>query len=581
MPFPWLGFAQRLGRWRQCGRGGTGRRNGLKIRWAYARVGSIPTARTIGRAAWHKTLFRMRGRIALNKMSRKCEIMRSVPPELPSIARRERRQSLPGILYVCLAGMAAACSPADDPNRVDISMIGPPPRLGDPDRETLDSSRSTLLRETAMGLVAFDASGQIQPAVAESWIVTDDGRSIIFRIHRLKWSDGRDVTGQDVASSLNRAIAANSTNRLKPLLSSIDAVVGMTGRVVEIRLKTPRPYILQLLSQPELGIRRGGTGLGPWRIRNREGNAFILRPAPDPVADARDETPADEREIHLKGGRAALAVARFVHDQSDLVLGGTATDWPYVTAARFDNDQRLRLDPADGLFGLAVVPRTAFLKERSLRQAMSMAIDRAALVDTLAAPRWTVMTRLLPANLDSGRPAVSPDWAAIGLNERRALASRRVAAWKNARGAIAPLRVALPPGPGMRTVFARLSADWRRIGVPSVLVPYGDDDADLRLIDEVAPNISANWYLSRTGCDQGLVCSLLGDIALKEARAAPSLGQRSAAIARADAAYAETAGFIPIAKPLRWSLVSPVLTKYRDNIFAAHPFAELRPPARD
>jgi oligopeptide transport system substrate-binding protein len=478
-------------------------------------------------------------------------------------------------LALALIG-ASACTPADDPNRVDISIIGQPPRLGDPDRETLDFSRQTLMRETAMGLVAFDANGQIEPALAESWILTDDGRSIVFRIRRMKWADGSDVTSNDVAASLNRAIAANSENRLKPILSAIDAVVGMTGRVVEIRLKTPRPTLLQLLAQPELGIRRRGAGLGPWRISGRAGNALVLRPMPDRMAEAIEDAPEDQRQVLVKGGRAALAVARFVGGTSDLVLGGTLTDWPIVTAAGLDDSSRLRRDPVEGLFGLAIIPNRAFTKERALREALAMAIDRRALVEGLSLPRWTAIERLLPMKMDSGQLPASPDWTGNTLEERRAIARQRIAAWQGARGDIDPVRVALPKGPGMRALFARLAADWRRIGVPAVMVPFADDDADLRLIDEVAPNSSANWYLTRTGCDYGLSCSTAGDFALSEARAAPSLGQRSAAIARADAAYAANAGYIPLGKPLRWSLVSPVLTRYRDNGFGVHPFAHLR-----
>ena len=188
------------------------------------------------------------------------------------------------------------------------------------------------------------------------------------------------------------------------------------------------------------------------------------------------------------------------------------------------------------------------------------------------------MERLLPTQHDSGQAPASPDWTGNSMDERRSIAGQRIAAWERARGAIKPLRVALPKGPGMRVLFARLAADWRRIGVPTILVPVTDDDADIRLIDEVAPNTSANWYLTRTGCGYGLACSTAGDFSLSEARAAPNLGQRSAAIARADAAYAENGGYIPLGKPVRWSLVSPVLTLYRDNIFAVHPFAELRVP---
>lgn len=472
----------------------------------------------------------------------------------------------------------SACAPADDPNRIDISVIGDPPRLSDPDRDALSNDRAVLMRETAMGLVALDASGQVEPALAESWIVTDDGRSIIFRIHRMTWPDGSEVTGDEVAASLKRAIGPGSENRLRPLLSSIDAVVGMTGRVVEVRLKVPRPYLLQLLAQPELGIRRDGAGLGPWRITGHDAGAMVLKPAPDLAASALEDAPKDERVIHLKGGRAALAIARFLDGGSDIVLGGTAADWPIVQIADVKSGT-LRRDPVEGLFGLAIYPRTAFLKERALREALAMAIDRDGLIASFNVPRWTAIDRLLPGQMDSGQPAALPDWVGNQLADRQALARQRVSAWTAARGDLTPLRLALPRGPGMHLLYTRIAADWRAIGVPVVLVPFGDKDADLRLIDEVAPNTSANWYLTRAGCAYSLSCSESGDLSLKEARAAPTLGQRSAAIARADAATAANAGYIPIAKPLRWSLVSPVLTRYRDNAFGAHPFEELRPDA--
>ena len=476
--------------------------------------------------------------------------------------------------------LMTACTPEKDPNRIDVSIIGQAPRLGDPDRETLDPARAALIRETAMGLVAFDASGQIEPALAESWIVTDDGRSIIFRIRRIRWPEGSDVTGEEVAASLNRALAGNSMNRLKPMLSAIDAVVGMTGRVVEIRLKTPRPALLQLLAQPELGIRHKGAGLGPWRIAGRDANALVLRPAPDSADDGLDDVATDKREIHVKGGRAALAVARFLDGKTDLVLGGTLTDWPIVVAAGMTSSSQLRRDPVEGLFGLAIMPNSAFLKERSLREALSMAIDRTAIVEGLQLPRWTAMDRLLPAPLDSGQSPANATWMGSSMDERRGMAKQRVAAWAAARGPIAPLRVALSKGPGMTVMFARLVSDWRRIGVPAIAVAMTSEDADLRLIDEVAPNSSANWYLTRAGCAYGVVCSPAGDLALKESRAAPTLGQRSAAIARADAAYASNAGYIALGKPVRWSLVGPTLTLYRDNMFGVHSFAELRVPGK-
>ena len=44
----------------------------------------------------------------------------------------------------------------------------------------------------------------------------------------------------------------------------------MTDRVIEIRLRAPRPNLLQLLAQPQLSIIREGQGTGPFRIDTRQ-----------------------------------------------------------------------------------------------------------------------------------------------------------------------------------------------------------------------------------------------------------------------------------------------------------------------
>ena len=67
--FPWLGVLQALGAVMVCGRGGIGRRNGLKIRWAYARVGSIPTARTIRCPFVHQSKARSQTRAKWSRVS--------------------------------------------------------------------------------------------------------------------------------------------------------------------------------------------------------------------------------------------------------------------------------------------------------------------------------------------------------------------------------------------------------------------------------------------------------------------------------------------------------------------------------
>ncbi len=476
-----------------------------------------------------------------------------------------------------LAGVAA-CGSGANPQNLSVSVIGTPARLIDPNRTPPERSHAELIRATRQGLVAFDEAGQIEPALAESWTFTKDGLSIIFRVRRLKWPGGTEVTAGDVAESLNNALAERSSNRLKPLLSAITSVIAMTDRVVEIRLRVPRPNLLELLAQPDLAITRRGNGTGPWDARP-QGRNFLLSPHPNDDLVEGDEQPVSTiTNITLRGEPAALAIARFRDERGGLVTGGTAADWPIVRAAQL-RSTLIRIDPAQGLFGLAATQARPFIRDDDMRNALSMAIDRNLLVASFEVPNWQPIDRLLPVQLDSAAPPSRADWTTMTLADRQAEAKRRVDAWTAARGPLSPLRVALPDGPGMLLLLRRLARDWAVIGVAVERVPLSADDADLRLIDEVAPNRSANWYLTRIGCDTGLPCNTDADFALKNSRAAPDLARRAAELAKADAAAARWSAFIPLATPLRWSLVDPTMVGFRENSFAVHPFTNLRSTA--
>jgi peptide/nickel transport system substrate-binding protein len=480
-----------------------------------------------------------------------------------------RRTAFPIVLASLL--MASCADPHDD-GETDVSVIGTGFTQADPDRGPLTPADRVLASATAQSLVALDSGGQVEPALAESWIVTSDGLSTIFRTRMAHWRDGSDVNGDDIARSLNRALAPDSANPIKPLLSAVDNVVGMTGRVVEVRLKTPRPNLLQLLAQPEMAIRRGREGIGPYRIDRFAHNRVRL----SPVA-GEDDPPGQVRDaVLLRAERPALAIARFMADRTDLVMEGTLADWPYIRAATL-RPGRLRIDAVQGLFGLAVVGKNPLLGTSDVRAALAMAIDRTALAGTVGLSGWVTTESALPAQLDSAAAPTKPDWSGTSLIQRRADAASRIAAWRNGR-AVPVIRVALPDGPGMRLMFARLAADWRLIGVRAQRVPLNAPDADLRLIDAVAPNSSANWYLTRLSCAAGLACDSEGDRALETSRSADTLADRSARIADADRALTKRASFIALGSPIRWALVDPSLTGWKENVLGAHPLSELRPP---
>jgi peptide/nickel transport system substrate-binding protein len=69
------------------------------------------------------------------------------------------------------------------------------------------------------------------------------------------------------------------------------------------------------------------------------------------------------------------------------------------------------------------------------------------------------------------------------------------------------------------------------------------------------------------------------DEMLALARIAPTAAARRALLADADRTLTDLAPFIPLAAPVRWSLVSPRLNGFRANAFGRHAAGELVRPA--
>ncbi len=476
-----------------------------------------------------------------------------------------------------IAALLVGCNQRGDVGPVIVSAIGPAPTVVDPVRVVPSAPSRLLLDSIAQGLVRFDANGQVVPGLAERWTVIDDGMSYIFRLREAEWSDGSKVTATQVVALLRRQLAPSSANHLRPFLTAIDEIVEMTPQVIEVRLKHPRPDLLKLFAQPEMALleTRALGGTGPFRLKIQGKAGVLLRPAFDPIRAASDDVqePGPEESVQLIGERAARAIVRFTERQSDLVSGGTFVDWPLLAFANIA-PANLRIDPATGLFGLAIVNRDGFLANQENRTAITQVIDREALVAAFA-PNWTPYLQILPEQLDSAATPTMPAWSTLSPSDRRMGARSRVMRWRETHAGPLTLRIALPRGPGATILFGFVAAAFRSIGIESQRVGL-KDGADLRLIDAVAPYDSARWYLA-TACQ---LCSADVEEKLEAARLAPDLTSRANTIAAANAALEQDAAFIPIARPLRWSIVSLRLRRWQGNQRAWHPLNELRDDTR-
>ena len=485
-----------------------------------------------------------------------------------------RRSSLFVILTAALAAALCGCGKRDD-GVVRVSVVGSPEAFAATRGARLGPAAQLVRAATVEGLVGFDAEGRVVPALADRWIVTEDGQSYIFRLRNGEWPDGSAITGETAAAALRKTIAGLRGTALGLDLAAVDEVRAMAGRVVEIRLATPVPDLLAMLAQPELGLPHNGKGAGPMTV-DRQGEVAALKPlSPEaigvPVEDGwRDRV----RDLRVRAEAAALAVRRFDEGYADVVLGGAADTLPLVRSFGLSRGN-LRLDPVIGLFGLAVVNPRGFFAEPANREGVAMAIDRDALVGEFNLGGWQPTTRIVSPEVADDVGTIGERWEGLDIPARQATARARVARWKAAGNPLAAVRVALPETPGGDIIFARLRADLGAIGLDARRVGEGAS-ADLRLVDAVARYGRTAWFLNQLSCAAGRpVCSREGDAHLAEARADPASLRRGALLAQAEQEITAANGFIPFARPLRWSLVRGDVSGFATNPWAVHPLLPL------
>ena len=485
------------------------------------------------------------------------------------MARPLFRHALAAALAIAPALLSAGCR--DKPQgSTQVLVIGAQPQMRDPARGPLGFGDAVLLGNVAQGLVRFDATGQIVPGLAERWNVSDDGLSYIFRIANTEWPGGKKVTAQQVAKILKHLISGSSRDALKDPLGAVDDVVAMTDRVVEIQLRAPRPNLLALLAQPELAISRDGVGTGPF-VASRVGQTGELRLVREQLAVGDEQSRREE--VLLGSADVRAAVAAFAAGKTDLVLGGTFADLPEAYAQK-NAARALRFDPASGLFGLVPVRAGGLLDNVEVRRLLSEALDRGAIIDALRVPGLAARATVLEPNLDGMPAQAQPDWFATALNDRRPALTAAAVRLLPTGDRKAILRVFLPDGPEAQVLLDRLSADWGAIGIV-VERATSLRDADLALVDEVAPSASAAWFLRRFRCDEVPVCDAAADQLLDAARETAVPAQRYALLTQAAAAMDDAQLFIPLAAPIRWSLVADRVTGFAGNRYARHTLTDL------
>lgn len=141
--------------------------------------------------------------------------------------------------------------------------VGADPKTIDPGLNGA-SDGGDVINQTFEGLTR-EKSGVVQPGIAESWEVSEDGLTVIFHLRESKWSDGSPLTANDFVYAWKRGMDPNTGSEYSwiweytNIVGAAEAVngegsledVGINApdeKTLEVKLKVPTDYITQLLS---------------------------------------------------------------------------------------------------------------------------------------------------------------------------------------------------------------------------------------------------------------------------------------------------------------------------------------------
>lgn len=251
---------------------------------------------------------------------------------------------------------------------------------------------SSLVYES---LVKYDANMRLEPALAESYRVADDGLSIQFLLRpNLRFSNGENLTADDVKASLS--IGASDLSPFKSDYADIKEVQVLSPRHLNIvlsrrcqplisRLAELRILPLSILRLPDHGnslLSRHPVGTGPYRLRRWESGLELVfernpyyrgRPAATPRIIWRVVPDRNVLAVALVRGEVDIAPvdgrtwAALVKNGS---AGSGAPHGAALQVASFNGNRTIYLG-----FNMQREP----WKELLVRRALAEAIDRQAL----------------------------------------------------------------------------------------------------------------------------------------------------------------------------------------------------------
>lgn len=380
--------------------------------------------------------------------------------------------------------------------RTDLVMgvVLEPPHL-DPTAGAAAAIDEIVYANVFEGLTRIGSDGSVQPALAESWTVSDDGKVYTFKLRSgAKFHDGTDLDAGDVKFSLDRARAEDSVNAQKPLFAQIDSVEAVDATTVKVMLKQPQGSFLYnmgwgdaVIVAPESaeGNKTNPVGTGPFKFDSwAKGSSVKIVKNPDYWGDA---VALDKAEFRIVPDAAAAVPALLsgdVHAFANMPAGDAL--------AQIQADPRFAvvIGATEGETILSTNNKKPPFDNLKVRQAIAHALDREAIIQAGASgfgtpigshfspanEAYVDLTGTYPRDLDKAKALLAEAGFADGIKAT----------------------IKLPPPAYARDGGQVVAAQLREIGIDLEIIPvewaqwldqvFKAKDYDLTIVSHTEPN---------------------------------------------------------------------------------------------
>jgi oligopeptide transport system substrate-binding protein len=313
------------------------------------------------------------------------------------------------------------------------------------DPETLDPARisdvysRSVAQQIFDGLVQYDPTLSIAPALAEFWRASRDGLTWTFQLRKgVTFHHGRELTSDDVVFSFTRLLDPRTRSGAAELglnirgarefregrASSVAGVTALDRYTVRFELlDSPIPFVSMLavghakivprdvVERDPDGFGQHPIGTGPFRfVRWQRGKEIVLAANPNYF----EGPPRLDQVVYrvFPGGPWAAIYEEFTRGNLEDAPIPTQGYQQILAEARYTYVRRSMISIR--FYGLNT--RVPPLNDRRVRQALNYAIDREALISEVHVGRFTPARGILPPGTQGFNPrlvsyAYNPDRA--------------------------------------------------------------------------------------------------------------------------------------------------------------------------